>query len=121
MLYKIAPEWTFWSDFVRNIFQAMLKLDEGANTHPIEATVNSPSEIKAVFDAISYGKVRANLANFREFQSVDILSLSFVQGRFCSPHGGELPRRQAVARVGALSPSSSVWLCNDRRSVGRLQ
>jgi len=60
MAYKatdsIFPQWVVWQDFVRGETAGALDRDSLVNTHPIEAKVNSPSEIEEIFDDISYGK-----------------------------------------------------------------
>lgn len=53
---KLFPEWNVWTQFVVDEQQQALKLDALENTHPIEAPVNHPDEIRTIFDAISYSK-----------------------------------------------------------------
>tara|TARA_Y100000590_G_scaffold470731_1_gene668917 strand:+ start:3897 stop:6521 length:2625 start_codon:yes stop_codon:yes gene_type:complete len=53
---EIFPEWEVWTEFVSSDTNRGLALDGLANSHPIEQTVNNPSEIEELFDAISYSK-----------------------------------------------------------------
>lgn len=53
---KIFPGWKMWEQFVTDEQQTALKQDSLINTHPIEAPINHPDEIRTIFDAISYSK-----------------------------------------------------------------
>jgi len=52
----LFPEWQMWTQFVSHDTTAALGLDGLRNSHPIEAVVDDPSEIRELFDAISYSK-----------------------------------------------------------------
>ena len=52
----LFPEWQMWTQFVSHDTNAALALDGLRNSHPIEAIVDDPSEIRELFDAISYSK-----------------------------------------------------------------
>lgn len=43
--------------FIISITQDAMELDALESSHPIMSNVNDPSEIEAIFDAISYKKV----------------------------------------------------------------
>ena len=45
-----------WTQFVSHDTNAALGLDGLRNSHPIEANVDDPAEIRELFDAISYSK-----------------------------------------------------------------
>jgi len=53
---KFYPEWDLWNQFVEDAMNAAMGLDSLKNTHPIDVKVNSTSEIREIFDAISYDK-----------------------------------------------------------------
>ena len=53
---ELYPEWDIWTQFLSHDTNAALALDGLRNSHPIEAHVNSGSEIRELFDAISYSK-----------------------------------------------------------------
>lgn len=53
---RLFPEWQMWTQFVSHDMTAALGLDGLRNSHPIEAVVDDPSEIRELFDAISYSK-----------------------------------------------------------------
>ena len=50
------PEWDMWSQFVQGEMNTAMGLDALKSTHPIDVKVNSPAEIREIFDAISYDK-----------------------------------------------------------------
>lgn len=56
---RIFPEWNMMDQFVHSITMPALKTDALGTSHPISVTVSNPIEIEAIFDTISYNKVRA--------------------------------------------------------------
>ncbi|XP_072390828.1 puromycin-sensitive aminopeptidase-like isoform X1 [Diabrotica undecimpunctata] len=52
----LFPEYDVWSQFVNTTFLGALELDSLNSSHPIEVTVNDPSEVNEIFDAITYNK-----------------------------------------------------------------
>ena len=52
----LYPEWAMWTQFVSHDTNRALSLDGLRNSHPIEARVKNPAEIREMFDAISYSK-----------------------------------------------------------------
>ncbi|MCH7483103.1 MAG: M1 family metallopeptidase [Chloroflexi bacterium] len=52
----LYPQWQMWTQFVSHDTNAALGLDGLRNSHPIEAKVSDPAEIRELFDAISYSK-----------------------------------------------------------------
>lgn len=53
---KYYPEWDLWNQFVEDAMNVAMGLDSLKTTHPIDVKVNSPAEIREIFDAISYDK-----------------------------------------------------------------
>ena len=53
---SLYPEWAMWTQFVSHDTNRALSLDGLRNSHPIEAKVTNPAEIRELFDAISYSK-----------------------------------------------------------------
>ena len=53
---KFYPEWDMWNQFVESAMNVAMSLDSLKTTHPIDVKVNSTSEIREIFDAISYDK-----------------------------------------------------------------
>ncbi len=53
---KFYPEWNLWDQFLENAMNTAMGLDSLKTTHPIVVQVNSPAEIREIFDAISYDK-----------------------------------------------------------------
>lgn len=53
---KFYPEWDLWNQFVEDAMNTAMGLDSLKTTHPIDVTVNSPAEVREIFDAISYDK-----------------------------------------------------------------
>src|SRR3989344_3279774 len=52
----LFPKWQMWTQFIVDEQQQALKLDALEHTHPVEATVTHPDEIRTIFDAVSYSK-----------------------------------------------------------------
>lgn len=52
----LFPDWQMWTQFIVDEQLQALKLDALEYTHPVEVEVNSPEEIRTIFDAISYSK-----------------------------------------------------------------
>lgn len=63
----LYPEWEMWTQFVYQDTNSGLSLDGLRNSHPIEANVKDPSEIRELFDAISYSKGGAVLRMLEDF------------------------------------------------------
>ncbi len=55
------PEWKRWLTFANGEVPWAMGTDQLASTRPIEFEVNSPTEVDAMFDAITYGKGSAVL------------------------------------------------------------
>lgn len=55
------PEWKRWLTFANTEVPWAMATDQLASTRPIEFEVNSPAEVDAMFDAITYGKGSAVL------------------------------------------------------------
>ena len=53
---KFYPEWKLWDQFLEDTMNAAMGLDALHSSHPIDVKVSSPSEIREIFDAISYDK-----------------------------------------------------------------
>ena len=53
---KFYPEWNLWDQFIEDAMNVAMGLDSLKTTHPIDVVVNSPAEIREIFDAISYDK-----------------------------------------------------------------
>jgi puromycin-sensitive aminopeptidase len=61
------PEWEMWTQFVSMDTNSALSLDGLRSSHPIEANVDDPSEIRELFDAISYSKGGSVLRMLEDF------------------------------------------------------
>ena len=68
----LHPEWNMWTQFVSDDTNAGLNLDGLKNSHPIEARVNDPAEIREIFDAISYSKGASILRMLEQFLGEDV-------------------------------------------------
>jgi tricorn protease interacting factor F2/3 len=53
---KFYPEWNLWDQFIEDAMNSAMGLDALKTTHPIDVKVNSPAEIREIFDVISYDK-----------------------------------------------------------------
>lgn len=52
----VEPSWELPLQFVVDQLHLALSVDSLENTHPMSHTVNTPEEVKSVFDSISYNK-----------------------------------------------------------------
>ncbi|MBI4177350.1 MAG: M1 family metallopeptidase [Candidatus Aenigmarchaeota archaeon] len=69
---KIFPEWKMWTQFILNDTSSGMSLDGLRNSHPIEAHVKNPAEIRELFDAISYSKGAATIRMLENFLGEEI-------------------------------------------------
>ncbi|HEY8111206.1 MAG TPA: M1 family metallopeptidase [Candidatus Nitrosotenuis sp.] len=53
---KFYPSWKLWDQFLEDTMNVAMGLDSLHSSHPIDVKVNKPSEIREIFDAISYDK-----------------------------------------------------------------
>jgi tricorn protease interacting factor F2/3 len=56
MVDSLYPEWRMWEQFVDGSMNNAMEMDSLESTHPIDVEVESPSQIREIFDAISYDK-----------------------------------------------------------------
>ncbi len=68
----IFPEWSMWTQFIADEQQAAFKLDALEYTHPIEAPINHPDEIRTIFDSISYAKGSSVIHMLHEYLGPDV-------------------------------------------------
>ena len=52
----LYPDWSMWTQFLYQDVGVGLRTDALRNSHPIEANVKDPGEIREIFDEISYNK-----------------------------------------------------------------
>ena len=53
---KFYPKWKLWDQFVGDTISNAMNLDSLQHSHPIDVPVKHPSEIREIFDSISYDK-----------------------------------------------------------------
>jgi len=53
---RFYPEWDYWDQFLDDAMNTAMSLDALKTSHPIDVEVNHPSEIREIFDSISYDK-----------------------------------------------------------------
>ena len=51
---KFYPEWDLWDQFLDDAMNTAMSLDSLKTSHPIDVDVNHPSEIRSIFESISY-------------------------------------------------------------------
>lgn len=52
----LHPEWGIWNQFLNEETVLAMEIDSLKSSHPIDAEVKTPAEIREIFDAISYEK-----------------------------------------------------------------
>ncbi|MBI5377694.1 MAG: M1 family peptidase, partial [Thaumarchaeota archaeon] len=66
-VHHYYPEWDLWDQFLIGETSGAMSLDALKTSHPIDVKVNKPSEVREIFDEISYnkgGSVLRMLENF---------------------------------------------------------
>ncbi|MGI0011292.1 MAG: M1 family metallopeptidase, partial [Nitrosopumilaceae archaeon] len=66
-VHKYYPHWDLWDQFLIGETSGAMSLDALKTSHPIDVKVNKPSEVREIFDEISYnkgGSVLRMLENF---------------------------------------------------------
>jgi len=53
---RFYPEWELWDQFLGDAMNDAMGLDALKSSHPIDVKVQKPSEIREIFDSISYDK-----------------------------------------------------------------
>ena len=64
---KFYPDWDLWDQFVEDAMNVAMGLDSLKSSHPIDVNVRKPSEIREIFDAISYDKGGCILRMLEDF------------------------------------------------------
>lgn len=64
---KYYPEWDFWDQFLISEMTGGLSLDSLKTSHPIDVNVKSPSDVRQIFDEISYNKGGCVLMMLEDF------------------------------------------------------
>ena len=98
----LYPEWQMWTQFVSMDTNSALSLDGLRNSHSIEAKVNDPSEIRELFDAISYSKGGSVLRMLEDFLSEE----TFRQGLHGYLKGHEYANARTEHLWAALAEAS---------------
>jgi tricorn protease interacting factor F2/3 len=68
---KIYPEWDYWDQFLEGSVNEAFSLDALKTSHPIEVEIKKPSEIREIFDDISYDKGGTILRMLEDFIGAD--------------------------------------------------
>ncbi|XP_025159395.1 glutamyl aminopeptidase isoform X3 [Harpegnathos saltator] len=71
-VHSFSPEWNIMDTFIIYKTQPALRLDALSNSHPINVSVEDPSEIESIFDEISYYKGSAILYMLERFMGEDV-------------------------------------------------
>lgn len=64
---KFYPDWDLWDQFVEDAMNVAMGLDSLKSSHPIDVNVRKTSEIREIFDAISYDKGGCILRMLEDF------------------------------------------------------
>ncbi len=69
---ELFPDWQIWTQFGVDETMPALKLDALDNTHPIEAVIKHPEEIRTIFDTISYNKGASIIHMLNKYLGADV-------------------------------------------------
>jgi tricorn protease interacting factor F2/3 len=64
---SVYPEWDYWDQFMEGSVNEAFSLDALKTSHPIEVEIKKPSEIREIFDDISYDKGGSILRMLEDF------------------------------------------------------
>ena len=94
LLDEIHPEWDLWGHFLTDAMRTGMELDSLKSTHPIDVPVDSPAQIREIFDPISYEKGGCILRMLEDYVGSDSFraGLSEYLARFTHGNatGGDL-------------------------------
>ena len=111
---ELYPEWDVWDEFIEETMAAAMRLDGLASTHPIDVEVESPSQIREIFDAISYNKGSCVLMMLESYVGRDNFrrGLRRYLGRFkyANAEGGDLWDSIAEASDLPVGPVMRSWV-----------
>jgi hypothetical protein len=60
---RLYPNWHLWDNYVSNELQSVLELDSLVGSHPVEVVLQNDSEVKQIYDDISYDNGRTHTHN----------------------------------------------------------
>ncbi|HSD05194.1 MAG TPA: M1 family metallopeptidase [Nitrosopumilaceae archaeon] len=66
-VHHFYPEWDLWNQFLKAETSGAMSLDALKTSHPIDVKVNKPSEVREIFDEISYNKGGSVLRMLEDF------------------------------------------------------
>lgn len=69
----LFPEWNAWEQFYSEEIISAMNADSLQNSHPIQVSVENPSDINEIFDAISYSKGSAIINMLVDYLGMDTL------------------------------------------------
>ncbi len=68
---RLFPKWDMWTQFLVDEQLPAMKSDSLEHTHPVVVPVHNPSEIRTIFDVISYGKGASVIQMLHEYLGKD--------------------------------------------------
>ncbi len=111
---RFYPDWDMWDQFIEDAMNTAMNLDALKSTHPIDVNVREPSEIREIFDAISYDKGGCILRMLENF----VTEAGFKRGlrrylkkfKYKNARGADL--WDAIGRVAGLDVKSIIdtWI-----------
>ena len=70
-VHHYYPQWDLWNQFLKSETSGAMSLDALKTSHPIDVKVNKPSEVREIFDEISYNKGGTILRMLENFLGED--------------------------------------------------
>ena len=98
---RFYPEWDYWDQFLDDAMNTAMSLDALKTSHPIDVNVNHPSEIREIFDSISYDKGGCILRMLEHFVGEKNFQLGLkkylIKHQYANAQGSDL--WNAIGRV----------------------
>ena len=111
---RFYPEWDYWDQFLDDAMNTAMSLDALKTSHPIDVKVNHPSEIREIFDSISYDKggcILRMLEHFvgeKNFQSG--LNKYLIKHQYSNAQGSDLWNAIGIVSRQPIEKMMKTWI-----------
>jgi aminopeptidase N len=72
VISKLFPDWNVWDHFYFDEFLEAMTMDSLQSSHPIQVSIENPSNINEIFDAVTYSKGSTILHMLVAYLGIDV-------------------------------------------------